>query len=314
MVENNQQPLVSVAVIAYNSSATVLETLESIYNQTYPNIELIISDDCSTDNTLDVCRKWLCSHEQRFSSTRIIVSGANTGVTGNCQRVWESCGTEWLKFIAADDVLFPNCIDDNMNFVAQHIDAQCVFSKVEVIGIPKEDGELFCKSRYDYSFFEMSPKEQYEKILPWCSIPIVTAFLNNKNLREIGLNFDTRIPMLEDRPFYLNAIAAGVRFDLLDKQTVGYRVHPNSLCNVPILSPKFYESTQLTNFFYYFAYYYQKDPDSAIREIVSREMRVYNEYYNLKMDSLTKSYKIYKCLSHPSRIFKRIKKCFIKNN
>ena len=43
-------PLVSVIVISYNSSETVLETLESVKKQTYQNIELIVSDDCSTDN------------------------------------------------------------------------------------------------------------------------------------------------------------------------------------------------------------------------------------------------------------------------
>lgn len=46
--------LVSVIVLAYRSAETIIETLDSIKNQTYPNIELIVTDDCSPDNTVQV--------------------------------------------------------------------------------------------------------------------------------------------------------------------------------------------------------------------------------------------------------------------
>lgn len=46
-------PLVSVIVITYNSAQYVVETLDSVYSQTYENIELIVTDDCSQDNTIE---------------------------------------------------------------------------------------------------------------------------------------------------------------------------------------------------------------------------------------------------------------------
>ena len=51
-------PLVSIVVITYNSAEYVLETLESAKAQTYQNIELIVSDDCSADNTVETCSRW----------------------------------------------------------------------------------------------------------------------------------------------------------------------------------------------------------------------------------------------------------------
>ena len=54
---NNKFPLVSVVIITYNSEKTIIETLESIKNQTYKNIELIISDDFSKDNTVEICKQ-----------------------------------------------------------------------------------------------------------------------------------------------------------------------------------------------------------------------------------------------------------------
>jgi glycosyltransferase involved in cell wall biosynthesis len=45
------KPLVSVFIVTYNSSDYIIEALDSVRNQTYPNIELVVSDDCSTDNS-----------------------------------------------------------------------------------------------------------------------------------------------------------------------------------------------------------------------------------------------------------------------
>ncbi|MBR5577209.1 MAG: glycosyltransferase [Bacteroidaceae bacterium] len=50
---------VSIVVITYNSSKYVLETLESVKAQDYPNIELIVSDDRSTDNTFELVNQWI---------------------------------------------------------------------------------------------------------------------------------------------------------------------------------------------------------------------------------------------------------------
>ena len=69
---NTEHPLVSVAVIAYNSEKYILETLDSVKEQTYDNIELVISDDCSTDNTVKICRHWASQNAQRFSNIQII--------------------------------------------------------------------------------------------------------------------------------------------------------------------------------------------------------------------------------------------------
>ena len=71
------QPLVSVTVITYNSSKTVLETLDSIKAQTYQNLELIVSDDCSTDDTVELCRNWIEQNKERFVRTELLTVEKN---------------------------------------------------------------------------------------------------------------------------------------------------------------------------------------------------------------------------------------------
>ena len=80
---DDKKPTVTVSVITYNSAKYVAETLESIKNQSYPNLILQISDDCSTDNTIDICKSWINKNKDRFVKTKIIVSEYNTGVNGN---------------------------------------------------------------------------------------------------------------------------------------------------------------------------------------------------------------------------------------
>ena len=129
-----EQPLVSVRVITYNSSKTVIETLDSIYNQTYPNIELIISDDCSKDNTVELCREWVKLHKERFACIQILTVEKNTGVTINIDRSEKACHGEWVKGIAGDDLLLPNCIETYVEYIKRNPRTIYVFCKTIVFG------------------------------------------------------------------------------------------------------------------------------------------------------------------------------------
>ena len=82
----NENPLVSVIVITYNSSNTVIETLDSIAAQTYKDIELIISDDCSKDDTVKRIKLWIEEHKDFFVNCRIITTEENTGTVKNLNR------------------------------------------------------------------------------------------------------------------------------------------------------------------------------------------------------------------------------------
>ena len=81
-----ENPLVSVVIVTYNSSRFVKETLESVYEQTYQKIELIVTDDCSIDNTNDVVRNWIQNHSDRFVRCVHVIAPHNSGIGKNCNR------------------------------------------------------------------------------------------------------------------------------------------------------------------------------------------------------------------------------------
>lgn len=123
MIINHQQktqfPLVSVIVGTYNSSRFVIETLESIKAQTYVNIELIISDDCSADNTVALCENWLNENDNRFLGSKILTSENNSGIPANCNRGVKAARGDWVKLIAGDDFIsnkyLMECMNDCIN-------------------------------------------------------------------------------------------------------------------------------------------------------------------------------------------------------
>ena len=111
-------PLVTVAVMTYNSARYVIETLESVKAQTYPNIALIVSDDASQDNTIELVREWISqtSNKERFKGFELLTVPVNKGIPASCNRVLAAAESDWVKFIAGDDILLPNYIDDNIKF------------------------------------------------------------------------------------------------------------------------------------------------------------------------------------------------------
>jgi glycosyltransferase involved in cell wall biosynthesis len=90
--------LVSVIIVTYNSSEFIIETLESVKEQSYKIIELIITDDASTDNTVLKCEQWLSENKSHFLSTKLITIDKNSGIVANRNRGLSAASGEWVKF------------------------------------------------------------------------------------------------------------------------------------------------------------------------------------------------------------------------
>lgn len=103
-----EQPLVSVIVVSYNHSKYIRENLDSIKAQTYPNIELIVADDASKDNSVEVFEAWLS--ENNYSAKKNFHK-QNTGLATTLNECLEMVSGKYVKIIAADDYLHPESIE-----------------------------------------------------------------------------------------------------------------------------------------------------------------------------------------------------------
>lgn len=219
-------PLVSVCVITYNSSKYVLETLESIKAQTYKNIELIVSDDCSKDNTVEICQKWIDENKSRFVNAQMVTSDINTGIAPNCNRANKRAKGEWLKNIAGDDMLLPNCITDDIEYVTAHPDTDILFTKIKCFGDVKDGYNPF--GNVDRYFTRLTQEEFILELLMGDFLPASSAFIHLQCFYELR-GWDESIPFVEDWPFWCKAISMGYKLACLSKATVCYRISETSI-------------------------------------------------------------------------------------
>jgi alpha-1,3-rhamnosyltransferase len=215
-------PLVSIIVVTYNSSQYVLETLESAKAQTYQNIELIVTDDSSTDNTVEICREWLDKNRSRFVRTELITSPVNTGTSANCNRGLRSAKGEWLKFIAGDDLLTDNCIEDFVNYIIKNPNSKIVFGKTIEL-----NGKNLTPQKLPVIFFK-SLKRQEFYLYAEAGLSAAAYFINNGFLNELG-GFDENYPLIEDMALWIKLAKKKEPLLYIDKFVVLYRIHSQNI-------------------------------------------------------------------------------------
>lgn len=227
-IENKQKPLASICVITYNSAKTIEETLNSAYEQTYENLELVISDDHSVDNTIEICNAWIEQHKNRFKRTQVITVEKNTGTNKNVNRVFKAAIGVWLKLLSGDDILMPKCVERLIDYCVENEKEVCI-SKVEYFG----DEERILQKTITYeSFYEryhlLSVKEKYNLLLYHCILPTPSMIISKELLERIGY-LDESYTIYEEWPLLLTILECGVDIPYIEERLVRYRCESNSL-------------------------------------------------------------------------------------
>ena len=100
---NYAYPLVSVLVISYNQKEFIKNTLESALNQDYPNFEVVVSDDASTDGTADL----IVEVSKKYPTLKINLNNKNLGITKNCNVCLNLCSGKYIAILGGDDLFLP---------------------------------------------------------------------------------------------------------------------------------------------------------------------------------------------------------------
>lgn len=233
-MKKTAHPLVSIVIITYNSSAYVLETLESAKAQTYRNIELIVSDDCSPDNTVQICKDWIQENSEFFVRTELITVPANTGTSQNGNRGMKAASGEWIKVIAGDDILMDNCILDFLSYAEKNPEAEFIISGLDEI----DSNSQLIKSKNtlgnDLRFY-FSGKTANEQLKNYARWPVFlnspTFFFKKDSIAAIGY-LDGEFKIYEDMCFIYKINGNNKKIYYLNKSTVKYRIHENSVSRI----------------------------------------------------------------------------------
>jgi glycosyltransferase involved in cell wall biosynthesis len=113
--KNINFPLVTLALFTYNQEQFVKDAIDGIFSQTYPNLEIIISDDKSTDSTLDVIKKTVNQHK----NSKIVIirqNYNNLGLSAHVNKVMEIASGEIIVVAAGDDISLPNRVSTIVSY------------------------------------------------------------------------------------------------------------------------------------------------------------------------------------------------------
>lgn len=220
---------VSVVVLAYRSAQTIKETLDSVKAQTYKNIELIITDDCSPDNTVEVVKEWIAENKDAQCDVKLVTAEKNTGIPGNINRALKQATGDYLKLIAADDYMTKDAISEYVRFCEKNPKAIPI-AKVHLFSDEKvdfSDVQSYCNKCYEFAGKEY--KEQYRMLLIQnCIVAPSGSFYPMEIVRQVG-GYDENYQWFEDYPMNLKVMHAGYRCGLINKELVYYRISGKSI-------------------------------------------------------------------------------------
>ena len=130
-MDRKEQPLVSIVIPAYNNENTIIATLESIRNQSYKNIEIIIIDDNSKDKTLQL----VTEQQKKDNRIKIYHNSTNLGMIGNWNKCIQMSNGEFVKLVCADDLLDKNEIEKETGVMILNPSVNLVESDTRLIDI-----------------------------------------------------------------------------------------------------------------------------------------------------------------------------------
>ena len=214
-------PLVTVGVASYNNATFLSETLDSILAQTYKNIEIIIVDDCSKDNSVQIARDWIDRHPN--TNVRLIANATNQGVCKVLNLVVEVSNGEFISTIGSDDIFLPHKLATQVPLLmASKPDVCMVFSDISKIDAA---GHVTVPSLFSTgSIFPFSGYIWLE-LLKVNFIPAMSILVRKRCYQSIGL-FDESLAY-EDWDMWLR-LARTFKFIYQPEVTARYRIHSGS--------------------------------------------------------------------------------------
>ena len=222
-MNSNNKLLISVIIPVYNGEKTIRETIDSVLNQTYSNLEIIVINDGSLDLTLNVvysirdCRLKVFSYQ-------------NSGVSISRNRGIERASGQFISFLDADDIWTPEKLEEQLKALQTNPQASVAYSWVDYID---ENGDFFRHGNHITMNGNAYEKMLIQNILENGSNPLI----RRQALINIG-NFDQSLKFAEDWDMWLR-LASRYNFVTVPYAHVLYRTSSYSVSTNVLEMEKF---------------------------------------------------------------------------
>ncbi len=281
--------LISIITASYNYQDYIKDTIDSVLAQTYPNWELIIVDDGSTDDSVNVIKSY-CEKDSRIKLFQH-ENGINKGLAETVKLGIEKSSSDWIVFLESDDTITPDYLEEKIQVIQENPDVEFIFNAVNCFG---EEEEITSMSKYfdeqKRAIKRHKNPDNYLKVFKKINIvPTFSCVMLRKELFN-GLDFNSSLKPLLDWYLWVQ-IAQNHDFYYIDKQLTNWRMHKTSYINtkndiqlgvdfnLKVLKIIYYKHNKLLYFIKSLKYYKKK----FIRiHFNKREVYLFGHWFYLK--------------------------------
>jgi GT2 family glycosyltransferase len=235
MTAPNNLPLVSIAIPTYQGEEYLSETLTCAISQSYPNIEILISDDGSIDQTLEIAQEFKKKSPYDFK----ILDHPRLGMVENWNHCIELAQGKYIKFLFQDDLIVPNCIENMVNLAEQNPEIGLVFSPRRLLLVPGAENDLTCMYIYqgcDDLYRNWSNLQKIQSGFDLLNDPNLlehpmnkigepsTVLIKKDAFERVGM-FDPNLRQIVDVDMWLRIMGSS-SIGFIEEKLSSFRIHP----------------------------------------------------------------------------------------
>lgn len=224
-MNSKKKELVTVIAVCYNHEKYLLETLNSIKNQTYKNIELVIMDDYSSDNSVEVIKSWIKKNNYQC---KFIAHEKNQGLCKTLNEALTFCNGDYIQLTSCDDILLSHKIQfqvDKLNELS--VEYGAIYS--DALFIDENSNEVNINFINYYTKKRKSIKLSgniFDELVKGNFIPAMSVLMRREVVQNVG-KYDENLAY-EDYDYWLR-VAKKYYFFYVENSLVKYRIHSNNL-------------------------------------------------------------------------------------
>ncbi len=217
--EANGLPRVSVAVVTYNQRDFLEECLESILRQDYPNIEIVVADDASSDGTREMLLEYAASGRGEFV---LRFAAENGGITSNQNVAASACSGKYLSWMAGDDLMLPGKLSKQVAIMENNPDCVICYHDLDVFD--SYTGRTIRK----HSDIDKPREGDVRTLVRYGCFNGAVSNMVRSDFQPAPA-FDARIPIASDWLYWIECLWKGGRIIYIDEVLGRHRRHANNV-------------------------------------------------------------------------------------
>ncbi len=213
------EPPVSVGIVTYNRERFIADCIDSVLDQTYKNITIVIADDASSDATPDIVREYA----NHYPNIKAVLAAEEKGIAHNTNRALQSLGGDYLAIFDGDDLMYPTKIEQQVRYLDANPDVIACAHDMDVFDSAK--GQV--TGRFSNIFSNKKPKGKMgvEFMFDAPLLLVPGSFLYRRNF----------VPLRDPRLIYYNDVLQAIetfengKLGYIDEVLGAYRRHDTNV-------------------------------------------------------------------------------------